>query len=78
MQNHPSGWKNTKPIQSMVSLPSSRNANEMVALGDVKQVDLDRILRQDLMREAFQELSAREDVKPELERAREVVKRIGY
>ena len=53
-------------------------AKEMVALGDLKQVDLDRILRQDLMREAFQELSARAEIKPELERAREVVQRIGY
>jgi len=53
-------------------------ANEMVALGDVKKVELNRILRQDLMREAFQELSARAEIKPELERAREVVKRIGY
>ena len=53
-------------------------ANEMIALGDVKNINLEKVLRQDLMREAFQELSARAEIKPELERAREVVKRIGY
>jgi ABC-type nitrate/sulfonate/bicarbonate transport system substrate-binding protein len=53
-------------------------AKEMISLGDIKQVDLDKILRQDLMREAFQELSAREDVRPDLERAREVATRLGY
>ncbi len=53
-------------------------AKEMVALGDVKNVNLERVLRQDVMREAFQELSARAEIKPELERAREVVQRIGY
>jgi ABC-type nitrate/sulfonate/bicarbonate transport system substrate-binding protein len=51
---------------------------EMVALGDITKVELDKVLRQDLMREAFQELSSRGDMKPELERAREVVERIGY
>jgi ABC-type nitrate/sulfonate/bicarbonate transport system substrate-binding protein len=53
-------------------------AKEMLALGDIKKIELERILRQDLMREAFQELSAREDVRPDLERAGEVVKRLGY
>jgi ABC-type nitrate/sulfonate/bicarbonate transport system substrate-binding protein len=53
-------------------------AKEMVALGDVKHINLEKVLRQDLMREAFQELSARPEIKPELERAREVVQRIGY
>ena len=53
-------------------------ANEMIALGDIKNMDLDKVLRQELMREAFHELSEREDVSPDLERAREVVKRIGY
>jgi hypothetical protein len=50
----------------------------MVALGDVKNINLEKVLRQDLMREAFEELSARAEIKPELERAREVVRRIGY
>jgi ABC-type nitrate/sulfonate/bicarbonate transport system substrate-binding protein len=53
-------------------------AKEMVALGDVRNINLERVLRQDLMREAFQELSARAEINPELERAREVVNRIGY
>jgi ABC-type nitrate/sulfonate/bicarbonate transport system substrate-binding protein len=53
-------------------------AKEMVALGDIKKVDLGRILRQDLMAEAFREMSAREDVAADLERARDVVKRLGY
>jgi ABC-type nitrate/sulfonate/bicarbonate transport system substrate-binding protein len=53
-------------------------AKEMIALGDVKEVALDRILRQDLMREAFQELSMRDDVKLDRERAREVATRLGY
>ena len=53
-------------------------AKEMVALGDVKKMDLDRVLRQDLMREVFQELSVRPDVKADLEQAREVAQRIGY
>jgi len=53
-------------------------AKEMVALGDVKKIDLDRVLRQDLMREVFQELSVRPDVKADLEQAREVAQRIGY
>jgi hypothetical protein len=50
----------------------------MVALGEVKNINLEKVLRQDLMREAFQELSLRPDVKADLEQAREVVKRIGY
>ncbi len=50
----------------------------MVELGDVDKVELDKVLRQDLMREVFQELSLRPDVKADLEQAREVVKRIGY
>jgi ABC-type nitrate/sulfonate/bicarbonate transport system substrate-binding protein len=53
-------------------------AKEMVALGDIKKVDLSKILRQDLMVEAFEELSARTDVAADLERAREVAKRLGY
>jgi ABC-type nitrate/sulfonate/bicarbonate transport system substrate-binding protein len=53
-------------------------AKEMVALGDITQVDLEKILRQDLMREAFRELSARDDVQQDLERAREVATRLGY
>jgi ABC-type nitrate/sulfonate/bicarbonate transport system substrate-binding protein len=53
-------------------------AKEMVVLGDVKNINLEKVLRQDLMREAFEELSARAEIKPELERAREVVQRIGY
>jgi ABC-type nitrate/sulfonate/bicarbonate transport system substrate-binding protein len=53
-------------------------AREMVALGDIEKIDLEKVMRQDLMREAYQELSARAEVKPELEQAREVAKRIGY
>jgi hypothetical protein len=53
-------------------------AKEMVALGDVKNINLEKVLRQDLMRDAFKELSARAEIKPELERAREVGRRIGY
>ena len=53
-------------------------AREMIALGDVKNINLEKVLRQDLMQEAFQELSAREEIRPDLERAQEVVKRIGY
>jgi hypothetical protein len=53
-------------------------AKEMIALGDVRKINLEKVLRQDLMREAFEELSARAEIKPELERAREVVRRIGY
>jgi len=53
-------------------------AKEMVALGDVKKIDLKKVLRQDLMREAYQELSVCDEVRPDLERAQEVVRRIGY
>jgi ABC-type nitrate/sulfonate/bicarbonate transport system substrate-binding protein len=53
-------------------------AKEMVELGDVNKVELDKVLRQDLMREVFQELSVRPDVEADLEQAREVVQRIGY
>ena len=53
-------------------------AKEMVELGDVEKVELDKVLRQDLMREVFQELSQRPDVKADLEQAREVAQRIGY
>jgi ABC-type nitrate/sulfonate/bicarbonate transport system substrate-binding protein len=53
-------------------------AREMVVLGDVEHVKIERVLRQDLMREAFQELAARADIRPELERAQEVARRLGY
>jgi ABC-type nitrate/sulfonate/bicarbonate transport system substrate-binding protein len=53
-------------------------AREMVALGDIEKIDLKKVIRQDLMREAYQELSARAEARPELERARDVAKRIGY
>jgi hypothetical protein len=53
-------------------------ANEMMTIGDVKTVALDKILRQDLMCEVFQELCSRPEIQIDLERAREVVSRIGY
>ncbi|MBI2986199.1 MAG: ABC transporter substrate-binding protein [Deltaproteobacteria bacterium] len=54
-------------------------ANEMFALGEVeRKVDLGKVLRQELAQEAFRELLERPEVRPDLERAREVVKRIGY
>lgn len=53
-------------------------AKEMIALGEAKKVDLQKILRQDLMKEAFKEVAARPEIKPDLQRAQELVKRLGY
>jgi hypothetical protein len=54
---------------------------EWVDLGELDQDDahcLKDSLRLDITREAFEELSGRNELKPELERAREVVDRIGF
>ena len=54
-------------------------AEEMLVLGEIDpKIDLGKVIRQELMSEAFKELSARPEVQPDLERAREVVRRIGY
>lgn len=54
---------------------------ECIDLGEVDREDaewLERSLRLDIARGAFEELAGREQLQPELERAREVARRLGY
>jgi ABC-type nitrate/sulfonate/bicarbonate transport system substrate-binding protein len=54
-------------------------AKEMLELGEIKaEVDYSKASRQDLMREAYAELIARPELQEEVQRAREVEKRVGF
>src|SRR5262245_4804877 len=54
-------------------------ANEMLVLGELKaEIDYRKVFRQELMREAFDELAGRPELQEDLQRAREVAARIGY
>jgi ABC-type nitrate/sulfonate/bicarbonate transport system substrate-binding protein len=54
-------------------------ANEMLALGEIRaEVDYGKVSRQELMQEAYAELVARPELQDEVQRAREVEKRVGF